>query len=68
MDDTKQYGLNDPLFEEVKHLVISHNNASIAFVQRQTLMGYGRAKALIEAMEGKYLSPPKTNGIRQVIV
>ena len=66
--DATQVGSCDPAFNDVLNLIREHNDASVAFVQRHTLFGYSRAKAILESMEGQYVTKPFPDGIRRVVV
>jgi DNA segregation ATPase FtsK/SpoIIIE, S-DNA-T family len=58
----------DPLFDEAVEIVTQSRRASISGVQRRLKIGYNRAARLIEEMERiGIVSPPETNGSRQVL-
>jgi DNA segregation ATPase FtsK/SpoIIIE-like protein len=66
--NSTQSGSYDMAFYDVLNLIREHNDASVAFVQRHTLFGYRRAKAILESMEGKYVTKPFSDGIRRVVI
>ena len=45
----------DPLFEEVKKIVIETKKASASFLQRRLRIGYSRAARLIDMLEEQEL-------------
>ena len=56
------------LFDEAVEIVTQSRRASISGVQRRLKIGYNRAARLIEEMERiGIVSPPETNGTRQVL-
>lgn len=57
----------DPLFEVVKSLIIESRNPSVSYVQRTLKLGYGRANAMIEALEGEIVTPKDANGWRNML-
>jgi S-DNA-T family DNA segregation ATPase FtsK/SpoIIIE len=52
------YGDDDPLFEEVKKIVMETKKASASFLQRRLRIGYSRAARLIDMLEEKGLVGP----------
>ena len=59
----------DPLYDEAVNIVIETRRASISSVQRRLKIGYNRAARMIEAMEeAGVVSPPQSNGQREVLV
>lgn len=63
-----QETLRDPLYVLARSLVMQHQRASISLVQRKLRIGYGRACALLDSMEGDILSPRSEDGMRKVLV
>jgi len=58
----------DELFDQAVQIVVSHQRASISFLQRQLRIGYNRAARLIEAMEQSgIVSAPDAEGTRKVL-
>jgi S-DNA-T family DNA segregation ATPase FtsK/SpoIIIE len=49
---------NDPLFEEVKSIVLETKKASASFLQRRLRIGYSRAARLIDMLEERGLVGP----------
>ncbi len=47
------FGEEDPLFEEVKKIVLETKKASASFLQRRLRVGYSRAARLIDMLENK---------------
>lgn len=58
----------DPLYEQVKQMVIETRNPSVAHAQRQFKLGYGHANSLIEAMEGEIVTVKDASGWRSMLV
>ena len=48
----------DPLFEEVKKIVLETKKASASFLQRRLRIGYSRAARLIDMLEEKGIVGP----------
>ncbi len=51
-------GDNDPLFEEVKKIVLETKKASASFLQRRLRIGYSRAARLIDMLEEQGIVGP----------
>lgn len=49
---------NDPLFEDVKRIVLETQKASASFLQRRLRIGYSRAARLIDMLEEKGIVGP----------
>lgn len=49
---------NDPLFEDVKRIVLETKKASASFLQRRLRIGYSRAARLIDILEDKGIVGP----------
>jgi S-DNA-T family DNA segregation ATPase FtsK/SpoIIIE len=47
------FGDDDPLFEDVKRIVLETKKASASFLQRRLRIGYSRAARLIDMLEEK---------------
>jgi S-DNA-T family DNA segregation ATPase FtsK/SpoIIIE len=47
------FGDDDPLFEDVKRIVLETKKASASFLQRRLRIGYSRAARLIDMLEDK---------------
>ena len=61
--------MEDELYDQAVEFVTRTRKASISSVQRELRIGYNRAARIIEAMESAGLvSPPGTNGTREVLV
>ncbi len=59
----------DELFEEAKKLIITHQTASVSFLQRKLKVGYARAGRLIDALEkAGIVGPYKGSKAREVLV
>lgn len=59
---------NDTLYDEAVQFVTESRKASISSVQRRFKIGYNRAARMIEDMENAgIISPPETNGSREVL-
>ncbi len=52
------FGDDDPLFEEVKKIVLETKKASASFLQRRLRIGYSRAARLIDILENKGIVGP----------
>ncbi len=52
------FGDEDPLFEDVKKIVIETQKASASFLQRRLRIGYSRAARLIDMLEEKGIVGP----------
>jgi S-DNA-T family DNA segregation ATPase FtsK/SpoIIIE len=52
------FGDDDPLFEDVKRIVLETQKASASFLQRRLRIGYSRAARLIDMLEDKGLVGP----------
>lgn len=67
--DSVTYGSGlDPLYNQAVEIVVSHQRASISFVQRHLRIGYNRAARLIESMERAGLvGTMDKNGNRDVL-
>ncbi len=51
-------GENDPLFEDVKRIVLETQKASASFLQRRLRIGYARAARLIDMLEDRGIVGP----------
>lgn len=52
------FGEDDPLFEDVKRIVLETKKASASFLQRRLRIGYSRAARLIDMLEDKGIVGP----------
>jgi DNA segregation ATPase FtsK/SpoIIIE-like protein len=52
------FGDNDPLFEDVKKIVLETKKASASFLQRRLRIGYSRAARLIDMLEERGIVGP----------
>jgi S-DNA-T family DNA segregation ATPase FtsK/SpoIIIE len=52
------FGDNDPLFDEVKKIVLETKKASASFLQRRLRIGYSRAARLIDMLEERGIVGP----------
>jgi S-DNA-T family DNA segregation ATPase FtsK/SpoIIIE len=52
------FGDDDPLFEDVKRIVLETKKASASFLQRRLRIGYARAARLIDMLEDKGIVGP----------
>ncbi|TSC95057.1 MAG: DNA segregation ATPase FtsK/SpoIIIE, S-DNA-T family [Parcubacteria group bacterium Licking1014_1] len=52
------FGDNDPLFEDVKRIILETQKASASFLQRRLRIGYSRAARLIDMLEEKGIVGP----------
>lgn len=52
------FGDDDPLFEDVKRIVLETKKASASFLQRRLRIGYSRAARLIDMLEEKGIVGP----------
>lgn len=60
---------DDPMYEQAKALVQTHQRASISLVQRYLQIGYNRAARLLEALEkAGVVSAMNSSGNREVLV
>lgn len=61
-------GLTDELLPDARRLVVSHQRASISFIQRQLQIGYNRAARILEALEAiGIVSAMNKDGARVVL-
>ncbi len=56
--DSEFFGGDDPLFDEVKKIVLETKKASASFLQRRLRIGYSRAARLIDMLEEKGIVGP----------
>jgi DNA segregation ATPase FtsK/SpoIIIE-like protein len=52
------FGDDDPLFDDVKRIVLETKKASASFLQRSLRIGYSRAARLIDMLEDKGIVGP----------
>jgi len=52
------FGDNDPLFEDVKRIILETKKASASFLQRRLRIGYSRAARLIDMLEEQGIVGP----------
>lgn len=57
-EDGMFFGDDDPLFEDVKRIVLETKKASASFLQRRLRIGYSRAARLIDMLEDKGIVGP----------
>jgi S-DNA-T family DNA segregation ATPase FtsK/SpoIIIE len=57
-DSGEFFGGDDPLFEQVKQIVLETKKASASFLQRRLRIGYSRAARLIDMLEEKGIVGP----------
>jgi S-DNA-T family DNA segregation ATPase FtsK/SpoIIIE len=57
-DASEFFGGDDPLFEDVKKIVLETQKASASFLQRRLRIGYSRAARLIDMLEEKGIVGP----------
>ncbi len=57
-DSGEFFGGDDPLFQEVKKIVLETKKASASFLQRRLRIGYSRAARLIDMLEEKGIVGP----------
>jgi len=57
-DSSEFFGGDDPLFDQVKQIVIETQKASASFLQRRLRIGYSRAARLIDMLEEKGIVGP----------
>jgi S-DNA-T family DNA segregation ATPase FtsK/SpoIIIE len=57
-DASEFFGGDDPLFEDVKQIVLETQKASASFLQRRLRIGYSRAARLIDMLEEKGIVGP----------
>lgn len=61
-------GESDPMIDRARALVVSHEKASISFVQRHLQIGYNRAARLLESLEREgVVSRMASDGTREII-
>jgi S-DNA-T family DNA segregation ATPase FtsK/SpoIIIE len=56
--ESEFFGGDDPLFDEVKKIVLETKKASASFLQRRLRIGYSRAARLIDMLEEKGIVGP----------
>jgi len=57
-EDGMFFGDDDPLFDDVKRIVLETQKASASFLQRRLRIGYSRAARLIDMLEDKGIVGP----------
>ncbi len=57
-DSGEFFGGDDPLFDEVKKIVVESKKASASYLQRRLRIGYSRAARLIDMLEDKGIVGP----------
>ena len=57
----------DPLLPQARELLLTEQNPSVAFLQRQFRLGYPRALRLMRRMEGDIVTVPNAGGWRQML-
>lgn len=57
----------DPLFEEVKKMVIETRTPSISLAQRTFRIGYSRAASMMKALEGDVVTVMDERGCRKML-
>ena len=60
-------GKQDPLFEEVKKMLIETHTPSISLVQRAFRINYTRAACMMMALEGDVVTPLNEEGFRRML-
>lgn len=64
---TKKISKDDPFLILARELILKHKNPSVAFLQRQLLMGHQQALKLIQQLEGDIVSAPDAEGTRHML-
>lgn len=59
--------MQDPLFEEVKKMVIETRTPSISLAQRTFRIGYSRAASMMKALEGDVVTVMDERGCRKML-
>lgn len=59
--------IQDPLFEEVKQMVIETRMPSISLAQRTFIINYSRAARMLEALEGDVVTVMDERGCRKML-
>ena len=67
MSAAEQPATLDPLLVHARELLLSQQNPSAAFLQRQLKIGYNRALGLLQSLEGDIVTPPNTDGWRRMV-
>ena len=57
----------DPLLPQARELLMTEQNPSVAFLQRQFRIGYLRALRLMRSMEGDIVTAPNAGGWRKML-
>ena len=57
----------DPLLPRARALLLAQQNPSVAFLQRMFKIGYQRATALMQSLEGDIVTPPDAQGWRRMM-
>ncbi len=57
----------DPLFEEVKNMVLETRMPSISLAQRTFRINYSRAAKMLEALEGDIVTVMDERGCRRML-
>ena len=62
-----QTAVFDTLLPQARELLLTEQNPSVAFLQRQFRIGYPRALRLMRSMEGDIVTAPNAEGWRQML-
>jgi DNA segregation ATPase FtsK/SpoIIIE-like protein len=57
----------DPLFEEVKQMVIETRMPYVALIQRTFRINHTRAASMMKALEGDVVTPLNEDGFRRML-
>lgn len=57
----------DPLRAQASELLLTHQNPSVAFLQRHLKIGYNRALRMMQSLEGDIVTAPRADDWRRML-
>lgn len=64
---TNQPTALDPLLAQARELLLTHQNPSVAFLQRHLKIDYNRALGLMQSLQGDIVTAPNADGWRRML-